>query len=95
MNQKRVICPCCGSKCIQREWYEEVGLVETDIQCKCGYHYSDSYGRVEINLPNHHFYTYSCDTPDDEIEQIDEVVNKEILKLKKDMNQSPILLKGD
>lgn len=52
MNSRKVECPCCGDDCIEQRWYEEVGLVETDIKCKCGYHYSDSYGRVEVILPD-------------------------------------------
>jgi hypothetical protein len=31
-----------------KTWYDERGIIEIDIQCECGYHYSLSYGKETV-----------------------------------------------
>jgi C4-type Zn-finger protein len=52
MKTIKTICPYCENEVARHLYFDERGLVETDIKCKCGYHYSDSYGRIEITLPD-------------------------------------------
>jgi Zn ribbon nucleic-acid-binding protein len=40
-------CPRCDNECKVVNYREEgIGIVETDVKCKCGYHYNWSYGHA-------------------------------------------------
>jgi Zn ribbon nucleic-acid-binding protein len=39
-------CPRCEDECKVEKFHDEIGLVETDVKCKCGYHYNWSYGHI-------------------------------------------------
>ena len=42
------LCPDCQRMAKLKTWYDERGIIEIDIQCECGYHYSLSYGKETV-----------------------------------------------
>ena len=42
------LCPDCQRLARLRTWYDERGIIEIDIKCECGYHYSWAYGKETI-----------------------------------------------
>ena len=45
----KITCPRCGEEATKTNWYDEAGIVEINIVCKCGYHYNWAYGYTITN----------------------------------------------
>ena len=49
MPTGNALCPDCQRMAKLKTWYDGMGwLVEVDVQCECGYHYSLAYGKETI-----------------------------------------------